>query len=134
MAAKEGHITQGRASASLLLIHGAGRGPWIFEGWYRWFPEMEIHAVDLQEDLDIARARMADYAAVVVEAVRRLPGPTAVCGWSMGGLVAMLACQQRRPHCLILIESSPPSEIQGVHPEVELVPGLFDPEEVLRLP
>ncbi|HZU12149.1 MAG TPA: alpha/beta hydrolase [Chloroflexota bacterium] len=122
-------MTQGRASASLLLIHGAGSGPWIFESWYRWFPEMEVRAVDLQENLDVARARMADYAAVVVEATRRLPSPVALCGWSMGGLVAMLACQQLRPHHLIVIEPSAPAEIQGVHPEVKLVSGLFNPEE-----
>jgi pimeloyl-ACP methyl ester carboxylesterase len=127
---KEGQVTKGRSSASLLLIHGAGSGPLIFANWFPWFPRIEVRAVDLQENLDIEHAAMGDYAAVVVEAAHRLAGSVALCGWSMGGLVAMLASQQVRPHRLVLIEPSPPAEIQGAHLDAELVPGRFDPEEV----
>jgi len=116
--------------ASLLLIHGAGSGPWIFDNWYQWFPEIVVSAVDLQESLDVERASMADYADAVIAAARQLPGPVSLCGWSMGGLVALLVSQQLRPHSLVVIEPSAPAEIQGVHPEVELSLGGFDPEEV----
>jgi len=126
---KGGHAMREPAT-SLLLIHGAGSGPWIFESWYRWFPKMAVRAVDLQANLDIDRAGMADYARAVVEAADQLPAPVSLCGWSMGGLVALLASQQVQPHSLILIEPSAPAEIQGVHPEVELVLGTFDPEQV----
>ena len=34
------------------------------------------------------------------------------------------------PHSLILLEPSPPAEVQGYHPGVDLVPGTFDPQEV----
>lgn len=127
-------MTDGQAirqrPGSLLLIHGAGSGPGIFEGWYRWFPEMIVDAVDVQANLDIERAGMAEYTGAVVAAARRLPGPVSLCGWSMGGLVALLASQRMQLHSLVLIEPSAPAEIQGVHPEVEIVPGSFDPEAV----
>ena len=116
--------------ASLLLIHGAGSGPWIFDNWYRWFPEMVVSAVDLHANLDIERAKMADYVGAAVEAMNQLPGPVALCGWSMGGLVALLASRQSRPHSLVLMEPSAPAEIQGVRDEVELSPGSFDSEQV----
>jgi len=116
--------------ASLLLIHGAGSGPWIFESWYRWFPKMVVSAVDLHANLDIDRAKMGDYACAVVGAMNQLPGPVALCGWSMGGLVALLASHELRPHSLVLIEPSTPAEIQGAHRHVEISPGSFDPEQV----
>ncbi|MGI8825210.1 MAG: alpha/beta fold hydrolase [Chloroflexota bacterium] len=116
--------------ASLLLIHGAGSGPWIFETWCRWFPAIVVAAVDLQANLDIEQASMANYAGTVVEATRRLSGPISLCGWSMGGLVALLASHQVRPRSLVLIEPSPPAEIQGIRPEVVLSRGSFDSEQV----
>lgn len=129
VARKDGDMTT-RPPSSLLLVHGAGSGPWIFDSWYHWFPEMLVRAVDLQENMDIEQAGMADYADAVVKAARQLPGPVSLCGWSMGGLVALLASRQLRPHSLVLIEPSPPAEIQGFHPGGELSAGSFDPEEV----
>ncbi len=119
-----------RPSASLLLIHGAGSGPWIFEDWYRVLPQVAIHAIDLQENVNVEQAGMGDYARAVVEAASRLPGRISLCGWSMGGLVALMASPLIHPHRLVLIEPSAPAEIQGVHPEVALDHGLFDPEAV----
>jgi pimeloyl-ACP methyl ester carboxylesterase len=116
--------------ASLLLVHGAGSGPWIFDDWYRWFPQLVVSAVDLQADVGAENANMADYARVVVEATKHLPEPVALCGWSMGGLVALLASHEVKPRCLLLIEPSPPVEVQGFNPDVALSPGVFDPEEV----
>lgn len=130
VATRDGHVTAQQPSGSLLLIHGGGSGAWIFESWYRQFPGMVVRAVGLQENVNVDRAGMGDYARVVVEASRRLPSPASLCGWSMGGLVALMASQWVRPHALVLIEPSAPAEIQGIHPEVELVHGRFDPEEV----
>jgi pimeloyl-ACP methyl ester carboxylesterase len=75
-------------------------------------------------------ATMEDYAAAIVQAAARLdPGPLALCGWSMGGLAAMMAASQAQPDCLVLLEPSPPVEVQGSDDAVELVRGTFDPEE-----
>lgn len=72
---------------------------------------------------------MAGYADAVIEAARQVPSPVTLCGWSMGGLVALLAGRQLRLHSLVLIEPSPPAEIQGFRPGVDLSLGSFDPEE-----
>lgn len=66
---------------------------------------------------------MADYAA-------RIPAADAVVGWSLGGLAAMLAAQARPPGRLVLLEPSPPAELQGRDESVEPRAGTFDPEDV----
>lgn len=71
---------------------------------------------------------MSDYADRVVSAARAMPGQVTLCGWSMGGLVVLQAAQTMQPHSVILLEASAPAEIQGRHPDVQLVGGAFDPE------
>lgn len=115
---------------TLVLIHGAGSGPWVFEGWLDTFRHWTTFAVDLQQGLDVGKATMGDYAQAVVEAARALPAPLALCGWSMGGLVALQAAQHVRPAKVVLLEASPPAEVQGFDPGVELTEGTFDPQEV----
>lgn len=117
-------------TASLLLVHGAGSGPWVFDDWPAAFPELEVAAADLQEGLDVSRASMHDYARRVVARAERLPRPFALCGWSMGGLVALLATDDVKPESVVLIEASAPGEVQGFAADAELVEGVFDPEEV----
>ena len=48
----------------------------------------------------------------------------------MGGRVTLQSGPRVRPHSVILIEASPPGEIQGFNPEIRLVEGTFDPEAV----
>lgn len=115
------------AEGSLLLVHGAGSGPWIYDDWQPSFPHLHLVAVDLQEELDVSSASMDDYARKVRTSAERLPEPVAVCGWSMGGLVALMA--RDVADFLILLESSEPAEIQGFHPDVEVKEGAFEPEE-----
>jgi len=116
--------------ASLLLVHGAGSGPWVFRGWETSFPGLSVFAVDLQAGLDVARASMQDYADSIIDAARGLPRPVALCGWSMGGLVALQAAGGIQPHSVVLIEASPPAEVQGFRDDVDPVVGTFDPEAV----
>jgi pimeloyl-ACP methyl ester carboxylesterase len=116
--------------ASLLLVHGAGSGPWVYEGWASSFPGMTVAAVDLQENLDAATASHGDYARNVADAAAALPAPVSLCGWSMGGLIVLQAAARARPHTVIPIEASPPAEVQGFNPEVAVGAGTFDPEAV----
>ena len=116
--------------ASLMLVHGAGSGPWVFEGWADAFPGMTVVAVDLHDGLDIPCASMHDYARSLIKAAPGLPTPLFVCGWSMGGLVALMASATLEPAGLILLEPSPSAELQGVDPSQELRPGAFDPQVV----
>jgi len=115
---------------SLLLVHGAGSGAWVYEGWSDCFPGIAVVAVDLQEGLDVAAASHGDYAGIVAEAATRLPAPVSLCGWSMGGLVVLQAANRARPHSVILLEPSPPGEIQGYSTDTEIANGAFDPEAV----
>jgi pimeloyl-ACP methyl ester carboxylesterase len=118
---------------SLLLIHGAGSGPWIFDQWRRCFGSIDVRAVDLLAGVDVEDASMVDYARAVEAAADGGPRPRACCGWSMGGLVAMMA--QDHFDALVLIEPSPPAEIQGHDRKATALPGTFDPEEVyVRFP
>jgi pimeloyl-ACP methyl ester carboxylesterase len=90
---------------------------------------VRVLAVDLQEGLDVAHASMADYVDRVVGAARAVPRPVSLCGWSMGGLVVLAAAERVRPHSVILIEASPPGEVQGFAAE-PAAQGTFDPQAV----
>ena len=69
---------------------------------------------------------MSNYVKIAEHAADWLPRPLALCGWSMGGLVAMLAADHVRPDRLVLLEPSPPAEVQGVDRSVDLGPGTYD--------
>lgn len=111
---------------ALLLVHGAGSGPWVFDTWPPFFPALRVETVDLQDGLDPAFATMEQYAAAVGRVAERLPRPLVLVGWSMGGLAAMMAA--RCADALVLLEASAPGEVQGFHPEVAPAAGVFDPE------
>ncbi|MBW3667076.1 MAG: alpha/beta hydrolase, partial [Actinobacteria bacterium] len=116
--------------SSFVLVHGAGSGPWVFDTWTDSFDGTELEAVDLQVGLRIESVSMSAYAERVAKVVARRQDPVYVCGWSMGGLVALMAATQTPPRALAVIEPSPPAEVQGTHPEVRLRSGTFDPDEV----
>lgn len=75
---------------------------------------------------------MDDYSAAIAGAAARARGPVAVCGWSMGGLATMMYARDARvpPARLVLLEPSPPGELQGFFASAALAPGTFDPEQV----
>jgi pimeloyl-ACP methyl ester carboxylesterase len=117
-------------AAQLLLVHGAGSGPDVFSAWARDFSPAVTIALDLQADLDPGLAGMADYADIVAAATAAAERPVAVVGWSMGGLVAMMGASIAEPDALVIVEPSPPSEIQGSRPGIRLRHGTFDPVAV----
>jgi pimeloyl-ACP methyl ester carboxylesterase len=91
---------------------------------------MAVHSVDLQLGLDVAQATHADYAEQVVTAAEQVPAPVSLCGWSMGGLVVLQAAARVNPHSVILLDPSPPAEVQGFDPTIVAESGTFDPEEL----
>jgi pimeloyl-ACP methyl ester carboxylesterase len=115
---------------TVVLVHGAGSGPEVFAGWNESLAGLSVVAVDLQDGLDVPRASMADYARSLVVATAALERPLVLCGWSMGGLVALAAARDIDPTRLVLLEASPPAEIQGSDDTIVPRPGVFDPEEV----
>ncbi len=116
--------------ASLLLVHGAGSGPQVFENWPGHFAGLDVDAVDLQAGLVVARASMRNYAAAVAARANLLPEPRAICGWSMGGLAAMMAADLAGATRLVLLEPSAPAEVLSEHDHVPPAEGTFDPVEV----
>lgn len=105
----------------VVLVHGATSGPWVFDGWAEFWPGDDVRVPDLQEGLDVAHATMSDYADRVVAVARDSDAgdqgdadrPLILCGWSMGGLVAMMAALRCKPAALVLIEPSVSKEIDG---------------------
>jgi pimeloyl-ACP methyl ester carboxylesterase len=73
---------------------------------------------------------MEDYARAVIDAVEHVPRPTALLGWSLGGLAVLMAANHVGPSAVVLLEASPPAEVQGVDFGVELEEGNFDPEAI----
>jgi len=125
----------------VVLVHGATSGPWVFDGWADQWPDDDVRVPDLQEGLDVAHATMSDYAdrvlaAVGDQAARDKPvhdkpvrdRPVVLCGWSMGGLVAMMAALRCEPAALVVIEPSVPAEIDGGDPDWPLEAGTYDAE------
>jgi pimeloyl-ACP methyl ester carboxylesterase len=90
---------------------------------------MTLVRVDLHASVRVSNVSMTDYAEMVAEACADADGPVALCGWSMGGLAAMMAAGLTEVAALALLEPSAPAEIQGTHP-VPPARGTFDPEEV----
>src|SRR5687767_6306797 len=114
------------SSGTVVLVHGAGSGPWVFEGWPPAFEGFVVAAPDLHEGLDVATASMSDYAGRVLEVLAGSADPIALCGWSMGGLVSAMAALEAPPKVLVLLEPSPPAEVQGRNDPVAAGSGTFD--------
>ncbi len=125
----------------VVLVHGATSGPWVFEGWAELWPNDDVRVPDLQEGLDVANATMSDYADRVVAAAGDQPvgdqpvggpattdQPLVLCGWSLGGLVAMMAALRCKPAALVLIEPSVSKEIDGGNPDWPLESGTYESE------
>ena len=85
-----------------------------------------MYAVDLQAGLNVAEASMLNYEAAVTADAGLLPRPLAVFAWSMGGLAAMMAAHRVEPDALVLLEPSPPGEVQGIDETIPFEPGTYD--------
>jgi len=72
---------------------------------------------------------MLNYEAVVTGDALLTARPLCVVGWSMGGLAAMMAAHRLDPDALVLLEPSPPGEVQGFDESVGLEEGIYDPDD-----
>ena len=121
---RDGEAQRARA---LLLVHGAGSGPWVFDGMAPILSAtLRVETVDLQ---DGPGSRLAPDGAVrraVGRAAERLPRPFVLVALEHGrpGRHDGVRCAD----ALVLLEASAPGEVQGVHPEVAPAAGVFDPE------
>jgi pimeloyl-ACP methyl ester carboxylesterase len=118
----------------VVLVHGAANSGRVWAYWQdelaRW--GWSSHALDLRGHgasaaVELGTTRMADYAEDVVALARTLRQPPVLVGWSMGGLVAMMAaaaCHARA--CVGLAPSAPTRTFDSAVP---LRQGVFGPEE-----
>jgi pimeloyl-ACP methyl ester carboxylesterase len=128
---------------SLLLVHGAANGAWVWDAWRRQLRALgwDANVLDLQGHgrslpVDLSTVTMEDYAAdlgsVAAQIAASKGRPPVVGGWSMGGLVAMMhAAQHPETPALLLFSPSPPLEVagRGDPDEVRRTPaGVFGPE------
>ncbi|HET6615519.1 MAG TPA: alpha/beta fold hydrolase, partial [Dehalococcoidia bacterium] len=100
----------------VVLVHGAANSASVWTYWQRELASRGYasYAVDLRghgasDALDLSRTSMHDYAGDVVSLVRELARPPVLMGWSMGGLVAMLAAQQTPVRAIIGLAPSTPA-------------------------
>jgi pimeloyl-ACP methyl ester carboxylesterase len=121
-----GAVEPAGGEARLVLVHGATSGPWVFDQWAAAFPGYDVCAPDLQEGLDVAQARMGDYVDRVLAAAA--DRPSVVCGWSMGGLVALMAAQHSPLEAVVVLEPSLPLELSGGDARRPLRSGTYDAE------
>ncbi|HSL65523.1 MAG TPA: alpha/beta fold hydrolase [Gaiellaceae bacterium] len=112
---------------TVVALHGAGSGPWIFDDWQ--LDGCELDAVDLHAGLRVAAASMLNYEAEAARACDGVARPLALLGWSMGGLVAMMAARRVEPDALVLLEPSPAGESARFDEDVVLEEGTYDPEQ-----
>lgn len=111
------------ATPSLLLIHGAATGAWVWEAWRRELGAFgwQVNVLDLRGHgrsmpIDLSTVTMEDYVAdveSVTEQIERAQGVHPVLGgWSLGGVVAMMyAAKHPETTALMLWDSMLPKEL-----------------------
>ena len=118
----------------VILVHGVANSAavWTFwqvelaeRGWAAYALDLRGHGQSTPADL--ARATMADYAADVQAVARQLCQAPVLIGWSMGGLVAMLAAAGSSATACVALAPSPPARQVDVRGPVRT--GIFGPEE-----
>ena len=115
-------------------MHGAANSAAV---WKFWPDELarrgwSCHALDLRGHgagaaVDLTDTGMGDYADDVVALARSLGRPPVLVGWSMGGLVAMMAAAGSGAVACVALAPSMPARVRN--PTIALRPGVFGPEE-----
>jgi pimeloyl-ACP methyl ester carboxylesterase len=106
---------------TIVMVHGAFCGGWVFERFRAPFeaagleavaPDLRGHGAGEPSDAVIG-VSMTDYAADVARLCADLPEPPVLLGHSMGGLVAQLAARKAKLRALVLLAPSPPWGVAG---------------------
>ena len=132
----------------LILIHGAANSSSVFVHWQQELTRRgwDSFAVDLRghgrSTADLSEVTMGDYVQDVVSVVDPLRRPPVLLGWSMGGLVAMMASAVMPAMACVGLAPSTPST--SIDKSVELRHGVFnsaeygitnrDPNEQMTMP
>jgi pimeloyl-ACP methyl ester carboxylesterase len=118
----------------ILLTHGAANsaGVWIFwqrrladRGWPTYALDLRGHGASPQ--CDLSRTTMQDYADDVISFARQLAEQPILIGWSMGGLVAMMAAPGITAPAVVGLAPSTPARERNPAKAIET--GEFGPEE-----
>ena len=130
------------ATPSLLLIHGAATGAWI---WDLWRPELrakgwQVNVLDLRGHgrsmpADLATVTMEDYVADVASVTIQIEAAQGVHpmigGWGLGGMVAMMyAAQHPETSALMLFDPMVPAELSKADMDTvrRFAGGILTPE------
>jgi len=118
----------------VILIHGAANSAIV---WTLWQEELarggwSSYALDLRAhgdsgDADLAHTSMADYAADVIACAREFRKPPLLMGWSMGGLVSLMAADTVGAVACVGLAPSTPA--RSNNPTTKPRIGEFGPEE-----
>lgn len=117
-----------------ILVHGAASSAGIWRYWQDNLAKQGYasYALDLRghgksTPFDLSRTSMHDYAADVRTLASQLGQTPALLGWSMGGLVAMMAAAAGDAVACVCLAPSAPA--RAVDTSVTLREGVFGPEE-----
>ena len=117
----------------LVLVHGAANSAGAWRFWQRELAGLgrTSYAVDLRghgvSPGDLAATSMRDYAADVAAALGDAGKGPVVVGWSMGGLVAMMAAAAGHASACVCLAPSMPA--LATDTSLPLRHGVFGPEE-----
>jgi pimeloyl-ACP methyl ester carboxylesterase len=124
----------GEARPPVIFIHGAANSLGVWSYWQEFLSDLgwSSYALDLRGHgasgvTDLSDTRMSDYAEDVRALVRELPRPPVLVGWSMGGLVAMMAAADGSATACVGLAPSVPALSRDV--SLPLRRGTFGPDE-----
>jgi pimeloyl-ACP methyl ester carboxylesterase len=126
-----------KRSPPIIFVHGAANSAAVWTYWQELLAESgyNSHAVDLRghgesTHQDLSRTTMTDYASDVTSVIDAwgVDGSTPVLiGWSMGGLVAMIAATRAPVAAVVGLAPSTPS--RTIDESLPLREGEFDETE-----
>ncbi len=119
---------------SVVLVHGAANSATVWTYWQIVLAQLGYgsYAIDLRghgksPPADLGRTSMQDYADDIADVIAKLAEPPVVIGWSMGGLVALMAASRGNVHACAGLAPSTPSAVRD--PSAVPREGTFDASE-----
>lgn len=115
---------QSKRHPTILFVHGAWLGAWVFRNYEKYFSEfgVPIALIDLrghgglsQDELFLASGQQ-EMADDVVEACAVIDREMIIAGHSAGAAVAAVAASRCSSKGLILLAPSPPAQLLGLLP------------------